>query len=148
MSAMQRFVDDDRGYLDWLAHHPDGFVINTGRTPSAAYLMLHRAGCGTINGKPARGTTFTGDYAKVCGERQDLERFALQLGGQAQPCGLCLAQPGQLLRRRSAGRKYDPLREHLASCADSRIRMTFAELEELLGRLPDSAYQYRAWWGN
>ena len=44
MSGMQRFIDDDRGYRDWLYDHPDGFVINTGRTPSAAYLMLHRAG--------------------------------------------------------------------------------------------------------
>jgi hypothetical protein len=30
MSGMQRFVDDDRGYRDWLDDHPDGFVINTG----------------------------------------------------------------------------------------------------------------------
>jgi hypothetical protein len=148
MSAMQRFVDDDRGYLDWLAHHPDGFVVNTGRTPSAAYLMLHRADCGTINGTPARGTTFTGEYAKLCGERQDLEQFARQLGGQAQPCGLCLARAGQPLRSALAGGKYDPLRDHLAGRADSRARMTFAAVEDLAGRLPDSAYQHRAWWGN
>ncbi len=45
--GMERFVDDDPGYLDWLARHPDGFVVNTGRTPTAAYLMLHRAGCGS-----------------------------------------------------------------------------------------------------
>lgn len=90
MSGMQRFVDDDRGYLNWLDQNPDGFVINTGRTSTAAYLILHRAGCGTINGRPARGTTFTGDYAKVCGERKELEAFGHQLGGQAQPCGLCL----------------------------------------------------------
>jgi hypothetical protein len=80
------------GYSDWLDRHPDGFVINTGRTPGAAYLMLHRAGCGTITGNPARGTTFTGDYAKVCGE--ELEEFARHLGGHAKPCGLCLARPG------------------------------------------------------
>jgi hypothetical protein len=148
MSAMQRFVDDDRGYLDWLAYHPDSFVINTGRTPSATYRMLHRAGCGTINGRPARGTTFTAEYAKVCGERRELEQFARQLGGQAQPCGLCLAQPGQPLRRSSAGGRYDPLHNHLARSPDSRVPMTFAKVEELVGRLPDSAYQHRAWWGN
>lgn len=76
MIGMQRFVDDDRGYLDWVDHHPDGFVVNTARTPSAAYLVLHRASCGTITGKPARGITFTGEYAKVCGERNELEEFA------------------------------------------------------------------------
>ena len=76
MSGVEQFVDDDPGYLDWVARHPDGFVINTGRTPTFSYLMLHRARCGTITGRPARGTTFTGDYAKVCGGRGELEAFA------------------------------------------------------------------------
>ena len=145
---MQRFVDDDRGYFDWLDHHPDGFVINTGRTPSAAYLMLHRAGCGTITGEPARGTTFTGEYIKVCGERNELEEFARHLGGQVKPCGLCLAQRGQPVPGKPASGKYDPLREHLASSTGSRVRMTFMAVEDLVGRLPDSAYRHRAWWGN
>jgi hypothetical protein len=117
MSGMQRFVDDDRGYLDWLDHHPDGFVINTGRTPSAAYLMLHRAGCGTITGQPARGTTFTGEFVKVCGERNELEEFAGHLGGHAQPCGLCLAQRGQPVPAKADGGKYGPLREYLSGSA-------------------------------
>ena len=26
--------------------------------------------------------------------------------------------------------------------------MTFAEVEALVGRLPDSAHRHRAWWGN
>jgi hypothetical protein len=148
MSGMQRFVDDDRGYLDWLDHYPDGFVINTGRTPSAAYLMLHRAGCETISGKPARGASFTGEYAKVCGERNELEEFARHLGGHAQSCGLCLVQPGQPVPARSAGGKYGPLREHLSGIAGTRVRMTFTAVEDLVGRLPESAYRHRAWWGN
>jgi hypothetical protein len=148
MSGVERFVDDDPGYLGWLSGHPDGFVINTGRAPTAAYLMLHRAGCGTISGRPARGTTFTGDYAKVCGEREELEGFARKLGGQAQPCGLCLGQPGQFPHRASTRGKYGPLRDHLASCTGIRERMTFAEVEELVGPLPDSAHRHRAWWGN
>jgi hypothetical protein len=146
MGRVEHFVDDDAGYLDWLARHPDGFVINTGRTPSAAYVMLHRADCSTINGRPARGATFTGDYSKVCGDRDELEDFAGQLGRKAQQCGQC--QPGGPLRRTSAGGKYEPLRDHLAGCAGSRVRMTFTELEQLVGRLPDSARRHRAWWGN
>ena len=71
MTVMDSFVDDDPGYLDWLTRHPDSFVINTGRRPSAAYLMLHRASCGTISETPARGKTFTGDYAKVCGGQDE-----------------------------------------------------------------------------
>jgi hypothetical protein len=148
MSGMQRFTDDDRGYLEWLDHHPDGFVINTGRNPSAAYLMLHRAGCGTITGKPARGDTFTGEYAKVCGGRDEPEEFARHLGGHAQPCGLCLAQRGQPGPARHAGGKYGPLREYLSGTAGTRVRMTFAAVEDLVGRLPESAYRHRAWWGN
>jgi hypothetical protein len=148
MAGMDSFVDDDPGYRDWLARHPDGFVINTGRRPSAAYLMLHRAGCGTISGTPARGKTFTGDYAKVCGSQDELEGFARQLGGQAQPCGLCLSQLAPPLRQPSDGGKYGPLRDHLASRPGDRARMTFAEVEGLVGRLPDSAHRHRAWWGN
>jgi hypothetical protein len=148
MNGMQHFVDDDHGYLDWLDHHPDGFVINTLRTPSAAYLMLHRASCGTITGKPARGTTFTGEYAKVCGERNELEEFTRHLGGHAQPCGLCLAQRGQPVTATPTGGKYGPLREHLSRTTGTRVQMTFKTMEDLVGRLPDSAYRHRAWWGN
>ena len=148
MSNMQRFVDDDGGYLDWVDHHLDGFVINTGRTPSAAYLMLHRASCGTITGRPARGATFTGEYAKVCGERNELEDFARHLGGYAQPCGLCLAQRGQPAPAKPATGKYGPLREHLSGTTGTRVRMTFKAVEDLVGSLPESAYRHRDWWGN
>ena len=65
MSGIEGFIDKDPGYLDWLARHPGGFVINAGRTPSAACLMLDRAGCGAVSGAPARGTTSTGDYVKA-----------------------------------------------------------------------------------
>jgi len=62
---MERFIDNDPGYLEWLAGHPDGFVINTGRTlgrlPDAA-----PSGLRDISGAPARGTTFTGDYRHSC----------------------------------------------------------------------------------
>ena len=39
MSGMQRFVDDDRGYLDWLDRLPDGFVA-----PPATVTVLPRRG--------------------------------------------------------------------------------------------------------
>jgi hypothetical protein len=101
MSSMRRFVDQDAAYLDWLAEHPDGFVINTGRKPSAAYLMLHRANCGTISGTPARGSTFTGDYVKVCGSQEELDAYAHELAGVAKPCGLCLGQSSSVSDRGS-----------------------------------------------
>lgn len=44
--------------------------------------------------------------------------------------------------------KYDPLRDYLAGKAGSEVRMRFAEVEELVGPLPDSARIHRAWWAN
>ena len=49
------------------------------------------------------------------------------------------------------GYRYDPLREHLASQAESVVVMTYTEIETLLGRkLPNTAYgdSWRQWWAN
>jgi hypothetical protein len=83
--VVRRFIDDDFGYLRWLAEHPDGFLINAARTTSSAELVLHRASCRTINGVPARGSRWTGPYIKFCGEQAEVESFALRsLGGGAR----------------------------------------------------------------
>lgn len=87
---VQTFRDDDRGYERWLAGNPDLFVVNAERTPRPSYLVLHRATCRPIGGTPARGVRWTADYIKVCGSRAALESFARDVGGEAQPCGLCL----------------------------------------------------------
>jgi Holliday junction resolvase-like predicted endonuclease len=45
--------------------------------------------------------------------------------------------------------KYDPLRDHLAALTGrGQVRMTFAEVERLVGALPASARQHQAWWSN
>ncbi len=47
--------------------------------------------------------------------------------------------------------KYDPLRDLLASIPLSVTEktLTFSEIENILGfRLPNSAYNHRAWWAN
>jgi hypothetical protein len=43
--------------------------------------------------------------------------------------------------------KYDPLRDHLAARTGGayEVRMTFHEVEALVGRLPDSARAYKVW---
>lgn len=44
---------------------------------------------------------------------------------------------------------YDPLRQKLASERGQTIRLTFSEIESILGkRLPVSAYKFNSWWGN
>lgn len=54
------FRDDDDGYLACLAAHPVGFVLNVNRSPRPDYLILHRASCRTISGRPTRGGPWTG----------------------------------------------------------------------------------------
>jgi hypothetical protein len=44
--------------------------------------------------------------------------------------------------------KYEPLRDYLAGRPGNEEPMTFSQLERLVGPLPDSAHQHRAWWGN
>lgn len=44
--------------------------------------------------------------------------------------------------------KYEPLRDYLAGLAGDEEPMTFTQLEQLVGPLPDSAREHRAWWGN
>lgn len=145
---MEHFVDDDSAYLRWVADHPSGYVINADRNPSAAYLMLHRANCHTITGLPAKGSAFTRDYSKVCGSRDELEAFAVELDGSIKPCGICMVQHAGMGSRRPSGSRYLPLRDFLAERRGSEVRMSFAEVEELVGRLPNSARLHRAWWSN
>jgi hypothetical protein len=45
--------------------------------------------------------------------------------------------------------KYEPLPQFLASVGGSAHRMSFAEIERILGfKLPKSAYEHEAWWSN
>lgn len=86
------FRDDDAGYLAWLAEHPDGFVLNVARPPRANYLILHRASCRTISGRPARGGPWTGPYIKVCSEdKLEIAAWTGRHTGVAPSrCGVCL----------------------------------------------------------
>jgi hypothetical protein len=91
MADVQDFIDDDPGYLAWLAVHPNGFVLNTYRRPTSAYLVLHRATCRSISLLPSGGSTWTKDYRKICGEREELESYARDaVGGDIRLCGQCL----------------------------------------------------------
>jgi hypothetical protein len=44
--------------------------------------------------------------------------------------------------------KYDPLRDLLASRQLDEVVLTFGEVEKLVGPLPPSAHEHRAWWAN
>ncbi len=45
--------------------------------------------------------------------------------------------------------KYEPLPQFLSSVGGSAHRMSFSEIERILGfNLPKSAFQHEAWWSN
>ncbi len=45
--------------------------------------------------------------------------------------------------------KYEPLPQFLGSSRVSTKRLTFADIERVLGfKLPKSAYEHEAWWSN
>lgn len=57
------FVDDDPGYLAWIAANPDGFVLNARRRPTLAEPTLHRATCRWVS---EGERPWTADHAKIC----------------------------------------------------------------------------------
>jgi hypothetical protein len=92
VGVLIEFIDDDKGYIAWLAEHPDGCVLNCGRPPAPSYLVIHRAICKTISGTPARGRNWTVTYQKVCGDTFDeVSTWAGQIGPPSD-CGIC--KPG------------------------------------------------------
>jgi hypothetical protein len=107
---MERFIDDDTGYLAWLADHPGGFVLNTFPHVSSSYLVLHRSSCRTINRLLTGGRHWTDQYGKACSaDRSELATWALRETGKAvSACGLCL--PGDVLATRPSGSSASPRR--------------------------------------
>ncbi len=88
-------TEDEPRYLQWLAAHPAGFVVNAARpTATPRYLKLHSASCWTIGANASGGGRLTGrQYQKVCStSRNELEDWASKaVGGELSPCGACLA---------------------------------------------------------
>ncbi len=98
-----RFVDDDAGYLAWLAAHPDGYVLNTYPHVTASYLVLHRTRCRTINRPLSAGRQWTQQYGKTCADRRaELVSWAQRETGKAvHPCGACLPGEARSVERTS-----------------------------------------------
>lgn len=79
---------NDAEYQKWLADHPNGFVVNTGRAPSPKYMVLHRARCRYISDlvHEAEPGGFTErDYIKVAAV--DLESLRDWVMTQGRPNG-------------------------------------------------------------
>lgn len=55
-----------------------------------------------------------------------------------RPCGISAARMS----------RYDALTARLKSLAEPHVVLTFDELDQMRGGLPDSAKKYAAWWAN
>jgi len=73
--GVQEFSSNDKMYQEWIAKHPQGFVVNTNQGINAAYMALHKASCGHISNFNSRkpGAFTEGAYMKICST--DLERL-------------------------------------------------------------------------
>jgi len=90
--AVCTFVDDDAGYVAWLAAHLTGYVLNHERSPSTRYLVLHRADCRTVAPRDGGDTrTWTSAYPKTCAVTSAaLNDWAeVNAGRHPSPCRIC-----------------------------------------------------------
>jgi hypothetical protein len=86
------FIHEDRGYLNWVAHHHQGFVLDGRRRPKANHLVLHRATCPDIKRANSKRTSWTkGAKLKACSmDRDELMNWAVdESGNSARPCEKC-----------------------------------------------------------
>lgn len=85
------FENDDDGYRRWIVFNPSGYVVNTTRSMSTSYLILHRATCQHVSElRPGYQTWTCGSYIKVCAlQRSALEKWARDLGGRLKATCNC-----------------------------------------------------------
>lgn len=77
------------------------------------------------------------------------ERFLNWLEGNYRPLTRRLGAPHGWRVSDYSVSKYDPLRDHLKANPNNAVRMTFREIETVLGaKLPPSARRYAFWWAN
>ena len=92
---MPEFLDDDEGYLSWIATNQDGFALNVRRMADPNYVVLHRANCGSIStDRREPGAFTTRGYRKICAANlSDLQLAAKREGRSngsfSKKCGLC-----------------------------------------------------------
>jgi len=79
------FQDLEQEYLSWIKTNPNGYVLNTARSISKGYMVLHRAKCGAIGQYRANMApgAFTGQqYIKICSNNSaELSNWITHNGG-------------------------------------------------------------------
>lgn len=88
------FLDEERAYLYWVAHHRTGFVLDALRQPSKRRGVLHRATCAEIKTPASKRTHWTtGRHLKACSlDAQELTHWAVEQGlAEPAACESCWA---------------------------------------------------------
>jgi hypothetical protein len=88
---VERFQNDEAGYLRWLEANPHGYVVNVDEPNHIAqYPMVHRATHKVLS-SPHRTNYTTGRYIKICSDNlQELEGWSKQkYGRQLVRCAQC-----------------------------------------------------------
>ena len=91
------FENDDTAYLQWVAAHPSGLVLNTYKAPQnrPVGMVLHKATCGSVRSSKVAAGGYTGrDFIKICSnDRAALANYAKANGRPdgtfSGLCGLC-----------------------------------------------------------
>lgn len=91
---MEKFIDDDEGYLRWISGHPDGFVVNIEFGERPGYAVLHRASCSSISRDRENGAYTERSYKKVVSvDLNDLRVYTKSIGRAdgsfSKICGHC-----------------------------------------------------------
>lgn len=77
------------------------------------------------------------------------ERFLNWLEGTYKPRPHTTGRPHGWGANPVVASKYNPLRDYLKEREEAAVRMTFRDIERIIGmRLPKSARIYRHWWAN
>lgn len=88
-SGVIEFNGDESEYLHWLNRNPTGFVVNTTRSMSPAYFLLHRANCKAISSQTS-GKKFTSrNYIKICAGRVAQLRVYMEANKRQDFSGYC-----------------------------------------------------------
>lgn len=102
--AIHIFQDDEAGFLTWISRNADGSVVNTRRVLDPNYLVLHTAGCGsmqTYRGMDQNPGGFTElSYQKICAANIDelLAHLVSEIGNKNPITKYCSRCNASLIR--------------------------------------------------
>jgi hypothetical protein len=136
------FTDDDNGFFQWLDQHQDGYFINTERTPTRKYLVLHRPCCPHFTRNPDKH--WTKDYTKICAPTPgDLEHWAAStVDGEATLCRTCF---GGLAARPATSQAPSPAGTFPANAPNWKLILEAARALKAAGQTPFTRISIYEW---